>query len=354
MDIDYLIIGHGLAGANLAHLLEEVGYSVMLIDQPDKNHSSSVAAGLYNPVTGRKMVKTWMADKLFPVLKTHYQKLEKKLDTKFLHQIGIYRPFADIAEFNDWSAKETDANFSHLIEAIANARIPEFSLHDTFGGLHLANSGYLDVPSLINASRSYFQDKDLFIEEWFEENHLRIEHNSLEYHGIKAKNLICCNGTWARDSKLFGWLPFKIVKGEILDVRFDHKPQKVYNRGLFILPRFDGSVRIGSNYQNNFDTLEPTKEGKMELVQKLTQLTSAKYEVVSARAGIRPATKDRRPFIGKHPEYEHIYMFNGFGSKGVSMIPYFARDFVEFIQGNKPLNKDADITRYSKLYGTQG
>ena len=55
----------------------------MIIDNNPSVSSSKVAAGLYNPITGRKMVKTWLADELFPNLSKFYQDLEKKIDTKF-------------------------------------------------------------------------------------------------------------------------------------------------------------------------------------------------------------------------------------------------------------------------------
>ena len=66
MKIDFLLIGQGLAGSALGYRLKKAGKKIKLIDLPSENKSSRVAAGLYNPVTGRKMVKTWNADLLSP------------------------------------------------------------------------------------------------------------------------------------------------------------------------------------------------------------------------------------------------------------------------------------------------
>jgi len=66
MEIDFLIIGQGLAGSAMGYRLIQEGKKVILIDQPERNQSSRVAAGLFNPVTGRKMVKTWKGELLFP------------------------------------------------------------------------------------------------------------------------------------------------------------------------------------------------------------------------------------------------------------------------------------------------
>ena len=77
MEIDFLIVGQGLAGSALGYRLIQEGKKVILVDQPEGNKSSRVAAGLCNPVTGRKMVKTWKGEFLFPEIIPFYQELEQ-------------------------------------------------------------------------------------------------------------------------------------------------------------------------------------------------------------------------------------------------------------------------------------
>ncbi len=309
-----------------------------------------VAAGLYNPVTGRKMVKTWMADQLFSEVEPHYRHLEKMLEAKFLHPIGIYRPFVDIAEQNDWEGKKTDHAFQPFIQQVSASPLEGFELNDPHGGLHLARSGYLDIPSFLAASRAKLINLDAYEESGFDEDHLQVTPDGFSYEGKKFKKCIFCNGLVANETKYFGWLPFSPVKGELLIGKTSKSISKIYNRGVFILSAGEGKIKVGATYKNSFSDQEPTREGKMELLDKLAQLTKEKFEPTDSLAGIRPATKDRRPFIGKHPEYEHIYMFNGFGSKGVSLIPYFTKHFIEYLNGKTSLNKDVDIERYADLY----
>ena len=52
--IDFLIVGHGLAGATLAHLLLERGQRIMVLDKKLPHCASQVAAGLVNPLIGPK------------------------------------------------------------------------------------------------------------------------------------------------------------------------------------------------------------------------------------------------------------------------------------------------------------
>lgn len=347
---DYLIIGHGIAGAVLSHELISRGYRVMVFDQPQLNNSSMVAAGLYNPVTGRKMIKTWLGDLLFPEIEPTYEKLEKSLSAKFLNKIGIYRPFVDVAEQNDWSGKRTDEAFKPFIDEVATSALKEFELKDPYGGLHLLTSGFLDIPTFLSASTEELENNSSYSEANFDDEKLQQIKEGFAYENIKTKKVIFCNGLGAKESFYFSWLPFSPVKGEVLIGKMETKIKKIYNRGIFILPSSSNEVKIGSTYKNRFDDAKTTEEGKTELLDKLTKLTPNKLEITAAKAGIRPATKDRRPFIGKHPEYEHIYIFNGFGSKGVSLVPFFTKNFVEYLEGKSSLLDSVDINRYKDLY----
>ena len=69
------------------------------------------------------------------------------------------------------------------------------------------------------------------------------------------------------------------------------------------------------------------------------------YDITDHKAGVRPATKDRRPYLGVHPQQQNVFIFNGWGSKGVLLIPYFAEKFCDFLVDKVPLDIDVDIHR---------
>jgi len=62
MHINYLIIGQGLAGTLLTKELLAANESFLIIDAFKESTSSKVAAGMYNPISGKRMVKSWNAD----------------------------------------------------------------------------------------------------------------------------------------------------------------------------------------------------------------------------------------------------------------------------------------------------
>ena len=69
--------------------LPKAGYSVQVIDQPKSNSASRIAAGVINPVTGRRIVKTWLIDEVLPFAKMAYSELGKELDIRAISEISI-------------------------------------------------------------------------------------------------------------------------------------------------------------------------------------------------------------------------------------------------------------------------
>jgi glycine/D-amino acid oxidase-like deaminating enzyme len=148
-------------------------------------------------------------------------------------------------------------------------------------------------------------------------------------------------------SRFFSFLPFAPVKGEILELKQDFYPPFIVNRGVFRVPLPNGNFRVGSTYTWHDLEEGPTATAQKELLDKLTEVVRVPVEeVVAHRVGIRPATKDRKPFLGKHPEAPHVYVFNGFGAKGVSLVPYFSAQMRDFLLENKPLEVEVSISRY--------
>ncbi|EAZ79094.1 NAD(P)/FAD-dependent oxidoreductase [Algoriphagus machipongonensis] len=344
MEIDFLLIGQGIAGTALAFRLMKAGKKVCIIDQPKGNQSSRVAAGLFNPVTGRKMVKTWNADLLFPEIEPFYNLLEAETGRKFIHKQNIYRPFLTIEEQNEWMGHSAEAGFQEYLEKIYTESQGE-NLNDIYGGVMLKNSGWLAINQMLEGMQDYFGEK--LIQEYFDEKELSREDGFWKYKDIKTKAIIFCNGLGAMNSSFFNFLPFAPVKGEILEVRQAFCPDYIVNRGVFRIHLGDGVHRVGSTYTKHDLEEGPTESAKEEILGRLKDLISLPVdEIISHKTGIRPATRDRKPFLGKHPEAESVYIFDGFGAKGVSLVPYFSKLMCSFLLEKTSISKEVDIARY--------
>ena len=69
------------------------------------------------------------------------------------------------------------------------------------------------------------------------------------------------------------------------------------------------------------------------------------FEIIAQQAGVRAVSFDRNPMLGLHPRDPRLVLFNGFGSKGALLIPYYAKCLVDFLRQNLPLPKHADLQR---------
>ncbi|MDF2157144.1 FAD-dependent oxidoreductase [Algoriphagus sp. CAU 1675] len=344
MEIDFLLIGQGLAGTALGYRLKKAGKKIRIYDRGDQNQSSRIAAGLFNPVTGRKMVKTWNADLLFPEIIPFYKELEDLTGQEFLREQSIYRPFISIEEQNEWMGNSADPSFQiYLKKIVQDSQSPE--LNDPYGGVILKNSGWLDINPMLDAMGEYFGE-DL-VPDKFEEDGLHFRDGFWEYKGIQAKALVYCNGNAAKQSRFFGFLPFAPVKGEILELRQDYCPDYIVNRGVFRVHLGNGIHRVGSTYTWHDLDQGPTESAKNELLERLSGLVNLPVkELLSQKTGIRPATRDRKPFLGKHPTEQSVYIFNGFGAKGVSLIPFYSKMMFRFLVEFQPIEDEVNITRY--------
>ncbi|MEK6782106.1 MAG: FAD-dependent oxidoreductase [Bacteroidota bacterium] len=346
-EVDFIIVGQGLAGSTLALELLKRDMSVVVYDEPNENHCSVVAAGLFNPITGRAMAKTWNADLLFPFLIEFYSNAEKKLGEHFFYPMSVYRPFTSFQEQNEWMGKSAEPGMRPYLKQVFTHS--EFMCHvyDDLGGLLLSQCGYVDTHLFMKAVRKNLVVQSSYCDEHFAEGDLILGEDFILYKNIKAKKVIYCNGVESRKSVFFKWLPLIPLKGETIHVKVDHEFAYIYNRGVYIVPSNpSGHYKVGATYNTKDFTTSITLEGKTELSKKLTELIRLPYEITNQYWGIRPTTADRRPLLGCRPDERKVVIFNGLGTKGISLAPYFANQLANWLMGQGTIDREVDINRF--------
>ena len=342
--VDFLLVGQGIAGSVLALQLLKHGKRILVINNRKNNIASSVAAGIYNPITGRSMVKTWLAESLFPYLTRFYQEATQTLGAQFLHPMPIFRPFLTAQERTAWLKKTMGENGTNFVEKVAETTFHQENMVYEYGGIVLNQSGYLDVKSFLEATRTYLEAQCAYVEADFLYDHIRLG-NHVSYQNIEARQIIFCEGPQAKQNPFFSTLPFRLVKGELILVSLHQPIEIIYNRRIFVLPQTANQAVVGATYDWQDVSLRPTEKARRILEEKLRTTFSLVYTVRKQRVGIRPATFDRRPLIGLHPRYPQVGIFNGLGTKGVSLAPYFAKIFVEHLLLQKALPLEVQLSR---------
>jgi glycine oxidase len=319
--IDYLVVGQGLAGTVFAWQAIKRGKRVLVVDREDEITSSKVAAGIINPITGKRPKLSWRFEELWPVASEFYRNCE----AGSWHERPIIRLFRDEAEAEAWPGSlPTDFD--------------QMKFDCRFGGFENARSGRLDVAEFLRRSREIFSSEGFYRQGEFE-----------DFKDAEARFFVFCQGFEGSRNPLFENVPLRSGKGEILELRIpDFDEQRIVNRGKWLLPLGDEKFRAGSTFAWDDLTCEPTTAGRAEIEIGLREMLKVDYEITRAESAIRPMGFHGKPRLGHHPENPKMAYFNGLGSKGVLLAPYFAQQLLEHLEDEKPLDAEVDIAQFWK------
>jgi glycine/D-amino acid oxidase-like deaminating enzyme len=252
-------------------------------------------------------------------------------------------------ELNDWQARSEAEGMSAYIDTNNRNDLYNNLLKPFFGKIEIKNSGWLDMQKLISAFRNYYLERNSLRDESFEPDSLKLEEGKVFYKGMEADKIIFCEGYAARQNPLWSYLPFIPAKGEILTIEAPRlNLNHILVKSIFILPLGNGLFKVGSTYEWNELNETPTSAAKEKILKQLDEIINVPYKVIEHKAGIRPSVKDRRPFLGFHPRFPQAGIFNGLGTKGALLAPFFAHHFVEHLLHGKQLMKEVDIARFSE------
>ncbi len=341
-----LVVGGGVAGICLTHELLKEGCEIQLMDN-NRNVSSVVAAGLVNPLVFRRMTLSWRVAELLPFAYQRYREIEQLIGVSFFHSLVIRRLFASDQELDFWKKKQELPEFSDYMESLTDADLSFPAEQNTFGTGRVKQASYIDTNPFIEGNKAYFRDNGILREETFE--HSDLNPQTGVYKGEAYDYILFAEGKDARYNPLFSYLPVQQTKGELLTIQSDEiYAAESLNRKCFLLPLGNGQFKVGSTYVWDTDNTDPTEEGKQAIAENLRSVTSGSYKIVQHRAGVRPTVPDRRPLLGKHPEFEKMVILNGLGTKGFMIAPLAARELIDHLLHGTPLNPECNIVRFPK------
>ncbi|MCT4603933.1 MAG: FAD-binding oxidoreductase [Marinifilum sp.] len=346
MNKKFLIVGQGIAGSLLAYNMYKAGLNFKIISSLELRKASDVAAGLFNPVVFKRLTKSWMVDDCLPVMFDTYRELEEFLGHKFVYEKDILKPLSE-QETLLWKERREQENFTNYIADIGINNVGKgIKGFSSYG--RVTKSGYVDMPKMLKKLRKFFKREGLIIDSYFDYKDLGFIDNQISWHGVMAETIVFCEGYRAVDNPYFGDLGFKPTKGELLEIYCkDLQEDYIINKQLFVMPVGNHRFKVGATYDWNHLDEETTEEAKSDLTERLDDLIDLPYKIVNHWAGVRPTVSDRRPILGIHPLHEHIAIFNGLGTKGVMLAPYFAREMTRFLSvSDYPLDKEIDIRRF--------
>jgi glycine/D-amino acid oxidase-like deaminating enzyme len=349
MQVDYLIIGQGICGTFLSFYLQRENKSFIVIDRNESITPSKVSAGIINPVTGRRMVKVWLAEEVLPFAWDAYNEIGNFLGIIAISQKNMIDFFPNPHQQQVFLERiEEGEEYLHSYPE-QNQFNPFFNYDLGCGEIRHCYTAHLE--NLLPAWRQELKNNGQLHEENFEIRGLNISNNSIQYKDTRAEKIIFCDGLGGFENPFFKQLPFAPNKGEALVVEIPALPgQHIYKKGFMLAPlATDGLFWFGSNYQWDFPHADPTKEFYEQAERHLKAWLKLPFNIIEHKAALRPATLERRPFVGLHPHQKNVGILNGMGTKGCSLAPYFANQFVQSLLYNNEIDPLAHINRFQKI-----
>lgn len=342
----FLIVGQGICGTLVSWLLRQRQEDFLVVDAPVAPMASWVARGLMNPVTGKRLADSWAYPTLLPEALAMYQALGDYLQTPLLVEIAMIQGHAH-PEAAQLFARKADAGVPFL-EPEVSASWHQWLRLDYGAGV-IAPCWLVAGRALLTRWRQDLKDHGQLIETAFEPSKCTVTEQGIAFQGIEAEYLICCAGASAATMPWFENLPWAINKGEAAWVRIPDLPQShIYHAGLKIIPLGDDLFWVGSSFEWTFDGLAATEGFARSMAQTLRHWLKVPFEILSQEAAARPATIDRRPVCGFHPQHPRVALVGGTGTKGFLQAPYTARHMIAAILDHEPIPADSHIQRFER------
>lgn len=345
MNVDYIIVGLGLAGIAFCETLEKHNKSFIVFDNNSQN-SSIVAGGVYNPVILKRFTPVWEANNQLKIAKPFYENLEQKFQKQYNIPIPIFRVFKSIEEQNNWFvAADHPSLCNFMIPKIESSLIK--GIKTPFGYGVLTNTGWINTELLLHYYNNYLQSKQILIKERFDHPKVQIKNNCIKYKHISTTKIIFCEGFGLKQNPFFNYLPMQEAKGELLIIHAPNlKLKALIKAAVFILPLGNDFYKVGATFNWADKTQTPSNAGKLELIEKLQTVLESPYTIVKQLAGIRPTVKDRRPLVGTHPTHKNLAILNGLGTRGVIIAPTAATQLYQAIEHNISIHQEYTIDRF--------
>ncbi|MGO8672404.1 MAG: glycine oxidase ThiO [Capsulimonadaceae bacterium] len=381
---DVAVIGGGVIGLSIAYRLAVEGRAVTVIDAGKRGQASRAAAGMLAPLAESNSLPA-LTEIGVPSLRS-YPKYLRDISNNSgipiaLHGPGILRVATtdeEAQELCNSVDRQSQSGFPvfQLSQSEMRDMEPEIGAQLLVGVLSPAEK-HIPPYLLTHALRAACELLGVRLLSRTEVTDLRQRGTGWEMMipggGIVSEVLIAAAGVWTRE--LLGRLeldvPVTPLKGQILSVCFSpnevtevsHRKSSfrpwsdavqpfthtIYAHGTYLVPRPSREIVIGATEEPEagFDT-GSTSEAIASLRMRANRLVPALADasLTEATAGLRPASPDRLPIIGKIPGYSNGFVASGHGRNGILLAPFTSDLISDMVLYDAPPPASVDPARF--------
>ena len=340
------VLGQGLAGTLVSMHLRENGLRHVIVDRGHASASSRAAAGIVNPVTGRRFVLVpGYADYVanFDI----YRRLEALLGVAVLAELTIYRDLDTVKDRNQWDMRREQTAYAPYLGAPVRAGdvgLPNVNLAQWLGPT--TGAWRVDLSALIKAYRELAVREGGLVEAEVPPQLVRKGTGTFEIAGSDYGVVVDCRGAGAARTNEWRAHPWRLSKGQAIRLSSDTWPRNSATKlaGDFLAPLGAGDVWYGGTSTDHYDSAAEDAEVRERLVRDASRALGRNLNGsdVESCCAIRPTLYDRRLIVGEHGRLSahsdadedaipNLYACNGFGTKGALVGPSASAELLSIL-----------------------
>jgi D-amino-acid dehydrogenase len=360
---DAIVVGGGIVGASTAYHLARAGAQVTLIDQVQPGQATAAGAGIIAPGTGFRQPAAFFPLALRAV--DYYPELLAHLAEDGQEQTG----YEIVGLLHIATSEEEAADLPPLLHVLEERRaagmknLGEVRLLDSQqarelfpalgavqGAIHAPGAARLDGRLMRDAVRRAAQVRGTRIVESERAATLvregtRISQVIIDGQTLAAHQVILAPGAWSGQfAQILGRaLPIYPQRGQILHLQGPAMASRwpiIMNFHSYYLLTFPADrVVAGATREHHagFAVCE-TAGGVYEVLNEALRMAPelASAPLCEVRVGLRPATPDGLPVLGRVPQMENVFLATGHGASGLQLGPYSGALVASLVAGHEP------------------
>jgi glycine oxidase len=362
--VNVIVIGAGVVGCAVGYELAARGASVRILDMRDVGEGATQAsAGVLCPyIEGHAAAllqlgtrSLGMYDQFIARVSHHSQ---QRIEYRRTGTLEVALTDEDAARLKGEAARHVSAGIAHqyLDPRDALALEPALS-EDIAGALLVPVHGYVGVRALTGALAAGAVACGARLERASTVQHVaqtgsRVQ-VSIDFAQQEADAVVVAAGSWSgRLAVGSEHLPVKPIRGQLLHLAFPSPPASrvIWGAHCYMVPWEDGSLLVGATVEDvGFDE-RATVAGVRDLLDYACELLPAGWAArfAGVRVGLRPATPDELPIVGRSSSMPGVIYATGHYRNGVLLAPLTATLVADLILDRREASELA-LTRPSRF-----
>jgi glycine oxidase len=353
VDCDVAIIGAGIIGASIAYELASRGASVTVLDsRPPGQGATQAAAGMLVPyLEGFGKPILTMAARSLGMYDEFIQRITADSGMAVdYHRDGSLQVITAEESADELLALEAAARAAGvrctLVDALQVRDLEPLVTPDVVAGALIPDHGVVVPTSLSHALTAAAAKRGAK----FETDH-QVERVVPRDGGgfdvqtscdrVHARRVIVAGGSWSGRLAIEGVppLPVRPVRGQLVHLTASRASLRrvIWGSGCYIAPSIAGSLSVGATVEEAGFDERATVAAVRDLLDAATELMPALWQAsfAGARVGLRPATPDEMPIMGRSQKLPGLFYATGHFRNGILLAPLTGRVLADLVLDNR-------------------